>query len=126
MPDIVTSYPSEFTINFKLNGINAPLIFESVLILKTERIVDLLSVVFAFVILLQFYMGSYFGKMIGLETLQVIQTIYFARIAIVSEDSTFVNSLNNLKYTTVGYSNPKLFYNDLKFAKNDVYTSQRG
>ena len=87
---------------------------------------NILSLVFASVVLLQFYIGSYFGKMIGLETLQVIQTIYFARLAIVSEDSAFVNSLNNLKYTTVGYANPKLFYSDLKFAKNDVYTSQRG
>ena len=93
------------------------------MILKTKKIVDLLSLVFSLVILLQFYIGSYFGKMIGLETLQVIQTIYFARMAIVSEDSSFVNSLNKLKYTTVGYSNPKLFYSDLKFAKNDVYTS---
>lgn len=123
MPEHVVSNLSEFLQRYQVNGINAPLIFESTLILKTKKIVDLLSLVFSLVILLQFYIGSYFGKMIGLETLQVIQTIYFARMAIVSEDSSFVNSLNKLKYTTVGYSNPKLFYSDLKFAKNDVYTS---
>jgi hypothetical protein len=88
--------------------------------------VDLLSAVFALVTLLQFYLGSYFGKMIGLETLQVIQTIYFARIAMISESSALINSLNDLKYTAVGYSNPKLFFSDLKHAKNDVYTRQRG
>ena len=64
--------------------------------------------------------------MIGLETLQVIQTIYFVRIAMISEESALLNSLNNLKYTTVGYSNPQLMFDDLKFAKNNIYTSQRG
>ncbi len=31
-------------------------------------------------LLLQFYVGSYFHKMIGLETIQVIQSIYFVRM----------------------------------------------
>jgi hypothetical protein len=88
--------------------------------------VDLFSLIFALVTLLQFYIGSYFGKMIGLETLQIIQTIYFARIAMTFENSALINSFNDLKYTTVGYSNPKLFFSDLKYAKNDVYTHQRG
>jgi hypothetical protein len=64
--------------------------------------------------------------MIGLETLQIIQTIYFARMVITSSNSALLNSLNDLKYTAVGYSNPKLFFDDLKSAKHDVYISQRG
>lgn len=34
-----------------------------------------------------------------------------------------VNSFNNLKYSACGYSNPELIFDDLKYAKNNLYSN---
>ncbi len=64
--DEVASNPSLFTINYQLNGINAPLTFESSIALKTVKTVDTICLILSVFIIFEFYSGSYFGKMIGL------------------------------------------------------------
>lgn len=67
--------------------------------------------------MLQFYVGSFVHKMIGLETLQICQIFYFARMLIDDKSSSILNSLNMLKYSN-GYTNP-----DLLFGSTEVGSS---
>jgi hypothetical protein len=43
--------------------------------------------------------------MIGLETIQVIQTIYFSRIIITSAPTSLLQSINTIEYAATGYKN---------------------
>ena len=87
----------------RLNGINFPLTIEPDVLLSTHKNINMISFVIMILLLLQFYMGSYFHKMIGLETIQCIQIIYFARMLVYSNAKNIMSSMNNLKYSASGY-----------------------
>ena len=61
-------------------------------------------------ILVQFYLGSYMHKMIGLETIQIIQTIYFSRMIVSSTSTSLLQSMNNIQYSATGYQNADLIF----------------
>ena len=64
------------------------------------------SLIITILILLQFFVGSYIHKMIGIETIQILQFFYFVRIIIEQNQTTILNSMNVFKYTAYGgYSN---------------------
>lgn len=49
-------------------------------------------------------MASYFHKMIGLETIQLLQSIYFFRLVIDPKKTSVLNAMNVLKYSIAGYN----------------------
>ena len=73
--------------------------------------------------LLQFYAGSLSHKMIGLETIQVIQSIYFVRMVAASSSTSLMNSINSIQYSAGGYHNSELFYGDTKDIELNLYGS---
>ncbi len=96
-----------------LNGVNAKLIYEEESILTAYKSAYITSFIITMLILLQFIIGSYFHKMIGLETIQIIQFFYFVRVIIEQKLSTFLNSMNVFKYTAYGgYTNYEAVYGD--------------
>lgn len=107
------SKPPTFYLSNKLNGINAPLVFEDESTLSTTKNINLISSVLIALLLLQFYLGSYSHKMIGLETIQVIQSIYFVRMIATSASTSVLNSMNVIQYSACGYENAELFYGSL-------------
>jgi hypothetical protein len=99
-------------VDFKLSGINAALIYEQNVILKAYQAGSILSIIISVFILLQFFIGSYVHKMIGLETLQILQLLFFARVIVDQKFTYFLQSMNFLKYAAYGgYSNYSLIYN---------------
>jgi hypothetical protein len=78
--DLKLADPITMTVN--LNGANAKLIYEDKSILKAYQSASTASLVITILILLQFVIGSYFHKMIGIETVQILQFFYFVRIII--------------------------------------------
>jgi hypothetical protein len=70
------------TLTVDLYGANAKLIYEDRSILKAYQSASIASLVITILILLQFVIGSYFHKMIGIETVQIFQFFYFVRIII--------------------------------------------
>lgn len=73
--------------------------------LDTQGSISAISTVLIVLLLLQFYAGSYTHKMIGLETIQVIQTIYFSRMIVSSKSTSLLQSINNIQYSATGYHN---------------------
>ncbi len=70
--------------------------------------------VIAAVALVFFIVAAYFHKMIGLETIQILQFHYFLTMIVEQKKTIFLRSLNVLMYTAFGgYSNYKLFYTDV-------------
>ena len=62
-------------------------------------------------VLIQFLIGSYYHKMIGLETVQILQLAYFLRIATNQHNTFFLAALNPLKYSAYGgYTDYTLLY----------------
>lgn len=55
-------------------------------------------------------MGSYVHKMIGLETIQVIQAIYFVRMITPSSSSSLLSSINGIQYVSSGLQNAEWIY----------------
>lgn len=71
----------------------------------------MISLILSILILIQFLLGSYAHKMIGLETVQIVQLVFFARMIINQEYSPFMNSMNSLKYAAYcGYNDYFLVY----------------
>jgi hypothetical protein len=61
--------------------------------------------------MIQFFVGTFFHKMIGLETIQVLQFAFFARMMLDLENVFIFNALNPLKYSAYGgYSNYEMFF----------------
>jgi len=76
------------------------------MILQAYQISSIGFMIVTIIILLQFFIGSYFHKMIGLETIQILQFFYFITILVDLRTTTFLKSLNVLKYSAYGgYSN---------------------
>ena len=108
------SIPKKFYLTDKLNGINAPLVFEEELMLTTHKNINTITFIMVILLLLQFYLGSYFHKMIGLETIQVIQIIYFVRMISRSTSTSVLYSMNVIQYSASGYENAEFFYGSLE------------
>jgi cysteine-rich repeat protein len=104
-PAYIVSQPSSFLLTHQLKGANAPLIFEELAELATQKNINLITLLLTILLLLQFYAGSYSHKMIGLETIQVIQSVYFVRMAAASSSSSLMNSINSIQYSAGGYHN---------------------
>lgn len=76
-------------------------------------------------LLIQFCVGSYFHKMIGLETIQVIQSIYFSRMIIHNSGTSLLQSLNFMEYSTAGYENAKILFGENQEIKSYSLSVQR-
>lgn len=48
--------------------------------------------------------------MIGLETIQLIQAIYFVRMVAPSSSTGLLSAINSIQYSAGGYHNAELFY----------------
>ncbi len=55
------------------------------------------SFIITILIMLQFVIGSYLHKMVGLETIHILQYFYFVRVIIEQNNSTFLNAMNAFK-----------------------------
>lgn len=63
------------------------------------------------ILMLQFFLGTFYHKMIGLETIQVLQFAFFSRIMLDLDSIFIINALNPLKYSAYGgYSNYEIFF----------------
>lgn len=51
--------------------------------------------------------------MIGLETIQVIQSIYFVRMLVPAKETSILNSMNIIQYSASGYENALTIFGDL-------------
>jgi hypothetical protein len=90
------------------------LIFEEEGILTAAKASSIGFLVITAISLLFFLVASYFHKMIGLETIQILQFHYFMTMIVEQKKTVFLKSLNVLMYTAFGgYSNFKFFYPDL-------------
>ena len=79
--------------------------------IKAYQVGCTVSLIISIFFLLQFFIGSYVHKMIGLETLQILQLLYFSRVIIEQKHTQFLHSMNYLKYAAYGgYSNYGLVY----------------
>lgn len=87
--------------------------------MSTTENIGTLSMILVVVLLVQFYLGSYTHKMIGLETIQIIQTIYFSRMIVPPTSTSLLQSMNNIQYSATGYENSELL-----FSKSLVETLQ--
>ncbi len=96
----------------KLKGVNAKLIFEDHSELETHKNINLITLILTGILLLVFYLGSYAHKMIGLETIQVIQSIYFVRMITPSSSSSLLSSINGIQYASSGLQNAEWIYGD--------------
>jgi hypothetical protein len=112
-PAYIKSTTPFISLVHKMNGINAKLIFEHESELQTHKNVGMITTVLTLLLLLQFYLGSYVHKMIGLETIQLIQAIYFVRMLTPSSSSNLLSSINGIQYASSGYQNAAWLYGDL-------------
>ncbi len=61
--------------------------------------------------MIQFFIGTFFHKMIVLETIQVLQFAFFVRMMVDLDNVFILNALNPLKYSAYGgYSNYEMFF----------------
>lgn len=70
---------------------------------ETQKTVGTISFALGIAALACFIVSSYFHKLIGLETLQFIQIIYFSRIVFSGDAKSNFQAFNSLKYSN-GYS----------------------
>jgi hypothetical protein len=89
------------------------LIYEPDAMVQTAKNIGTMSLVLVILLLLQFYLGSYVHKMIGLETIQVIQSIYFARMIAKSPPTSILSSMNVMDYSASGYENSEILFGNL-------------
>jgi hypothetical protein len=64
---------------------------------------NILSLVVVALTILQFLISTYYHKMIGLETIQCVQTVYFIRMAAKDLSYAGISGFNLLKYSN-GYN----------------------
>lgn len=111
---LIVSIPSELSVEIKIKGTNSIIIFEEESILAAYQAASIGFFTIAAIALIYFIVAAYFHKMIGLETIQILQFHYFLTMIVEQKKSVFLKSLNVLMYTAFGgYSNYNLFYNNL-------------
>ena len=96
--------PPSYVLHNNINGINAPLSLDSASLLQSNKILMTISTILIVMILVQFYIWSYLHKMIGLETIQVVQVFFFVRMVVKGKATALMTALNMLKYSN-GYDN---------------------
>jgi hypothetical protein len=90
------------------------LIFEDETILAAYKAAKIGFLTIAAIAIVFYIFAAYFHKMIGLETIHILQFHYFLTMIIEQKKTVFLKSMNVLMYTAFGgYSNYKLFYSDL-------------
>lgn len=110
IPPRVTS-KTYLSTSFQIKGANSAIIYESPIILKTYQVSSIISIILTVLLLLQFFIGSYFHKMIGIETIQALQFLFFVRMIVPQNKTSLLNSFNVLKYTAYGgYENFAVIY----------------
>lgn len=114
IPPIIVSIPSELFVELKIKGSNSLLIYEDETILASYRASSIGFMIITVLSLVFFLVSVYFHKMIGLETIQILQFFYFITMIVDPKNTTFLKSLNVLKFTAFGgYSDYELFYGDI-------------
>jgi hypothetical protein len=94
-----------------LEGDNAALIVQSLGTLEAAKAASTVSLAVTIILMIQFFLGTFFHKMIGLETVQVLQFAFFSRMMLNLENVFIINALNPLKYSVYGgYTNYQLFF----------------
>lgn len=88
---------------FHLKGSNGELKYQSESVGEHQKTAGLISFAFGITALVCFVVSNYFHKLIGLETIQFIQLIYFSRIVFSGDSQSNVLAFNSLKYSN-GYS----------------------
>jgi hypothetical protein len=63
-----------------LSGKNAALIVQSQGTLEAGKAASTFSLAITIILMAQFFIGTFFHKMIGLETIQVLQFAFFSRM----------------------------------------------
>jgi hypothetical protein len=82
---------------------NGELKYESQSVSENQKTVGMISFILGITALVCFVISNYFHKLIGLETIQFIQLIYFSRIIFSGSSQSNVLAFNSLKYSN-GYS----------------------
>lgn len=103
---MIKSTQSVFKDVCQVKGANFPLIVENSLILEHSQYIELIALVLSVLAMVQFYLGSYLGKMIGLETIQIFQFVCFSRFLVFTKNTTLLTAFHDLKYSSTGFSNP--------------------
>lgn len=109
-PKMIKSSQSVFKDVCPVKGANFPLIVENSLVLVHIQYIELIALVLSVLAIVQFYVGSYLGKMIGLETIQIFQFVCFGRFLVVTKNTILLNAFHDLKYTSSGFSNPEIIF----------------
>ena len=91
------------SLTLKMGAVNGPLSYESESSMTHHKIFNITGLIIGVVCLLFYLVSSYFHKMIGLETIQFIQLIYFVRLIAGSGVSSSFYAFNTLKYSN-GYN----------------------
>jgi hypothetical protein len=105
------SIPSEFTVSIDIKGINSMIIYEDERILAAYKASSIGFLIVTVLHLLFFFVASYFHKMIGVETINILQFHYFLTMIVDQKKTVFLKSLNVLMYTAFGgYSNYQILY----------------
>ena len=109
---LISSIPSELSIEIKVKGTNSIILYEEEGMLSAYKASSIAFLIITAITLIVFLIASYFHKMIGLETIQILQFHYFLTMIVEQKNNVFLKSLNVLMYTAFGgYSNYKYFYN---------------
>jgi hypothetical protein len=88
---------------FPMKASNGPLSFQDKSKIEKDEAVGTAGFVLGMICLVCYLISTFFHKMIGLETLQFIQLIYFVRIIASEASQSSLNAFNSLKYSN-GYS----------------------
>ncbi len=88
---------------FPMKASNGPLSFQDKSQIEKEEAVGTAGFVLGMICLVCYLISTFFHKMIGLETLQFIQLIYFVRIIASEASQSSLNAFNSLRYSN-GYS----------------------
>jgi hypothetical protein len=108
----IFSDPDTLFLEIKIRGNNAELTFDDEGLLASQRTLSIGYLIITIIITSLFLIGSYLHKMIGLETIQILQFVYV--ITMIVEDEPSVKPLKTLRYSAFGgYSNYEPFFGDV-------------
>ena len=96
-PSIIKSQNHTQTIN--LNALNGLLTYDSESENSIFKVLNLSGSILGFFCLFCYLFATYFHKLIGLETLQFVQLVYFVRLIFPSSSNVSFYSFNSFKYS---------------------------
>ena len=100
-PSVINSESQ--SLSFTMGAVNGPLTYESESNMVHYKVFNTTGLVIGVICLTFYLVSSYFHKMIGLETIQFIQLIYFVRLISGSGVTSSFYAFNTLKYAN-GYN----------------------